>query len=107
MKSKSAFERARDQGIADEASAPARPNFACKAHGCPNAGTMDGSLCYFHWRESDPLQWAAITQRIRENFDAMRNHGQFSPKLQAKHRVESQKNFADASRKPLGLRSGS
>lgn len=107
MKSKSAFERARDQGIAEEASAPVRTNYACKAHGCPNAGTMDGSLCYFHWRESDPLQWAAITQRIRENFDSMRNWGQFSEELQARHRADSQKRFASALSKPLGLRSGS
>lgn len=91
----------------NEQSGPAvRTDYSCRAHGCPNAGSMDGSLCYFHWRESDPLRWAEITQRIRENFDSMRNHGHLSPELQAKHRAESQKRFG-APRGPLGLRSGS
>ena len=67
-----------------------RTDYSCKAHGCPNAGSMERGLCYFHWRESDASKWAEITTRIRNNFDVMRNHGQFSPELLARHKAQAQ-----------------
>ena len=76
--------------------APVRTDYRCAAHGCPNAASIDDDWpkhtgrCYFHWREPDSLKWPAITQRIRENFDEMRNHGAVSPERQAMHREASQ-----------------
>lgn len=77
-------------------------DYTCIAHGCPNAGSMDNGTCFFHWRESDSLKWATVTQEIRENTDRMRNHGAFSPELQAKYRATSQALFPGVG-KPRGL----
>jgi hypothetical protein len=73
--------------------AQVRTDYRCKAHGCPNAGSIE-DFCYFHWREKDnPAAWGAITNHIRNNFDSARNWGQFSPELQEKHREESIKRW--------------
>lgn len=75
---------------------PKRTDYRCAAHGCPNTGTFGDEgeqkrgKCYFHWREEEPTKWPAITQRILENFDEMRNWGEFSPERQAMHRARSQ-----------------
>jgi hypothetical protein len=50
----------------------ARTDYRCKAHGCPNAGSID-DLCFWHYREADPALWPGLTHRIRMNFDKMRN----------------------------------
>ena len=99
---RSAFDESRDQRIADE-TPKVRTDYSCKAHGCPNAGSMERSLCYYHWNEPEAYRWDEVTQRIRENFDVMRNHGQFSPELQAKHKADSMKRFGALHRKPTGL----
>lgn len=67
-----------DKALTDQAK-PARSNevrndYRCKAHGCPNAGSIE-DLCYWHWAEGDSLKWADITTRIRNNFETMRNFG--------------------------------
>lgn len=68
-----------------------RTDYACKAHGCPNAGAVE-DFCYHHWKvREEPHKWQQITHTIRENFDAMRNWGTFSPERQAMHRAASQK----------------
>ena len=82
-----------------------RTDYSCKAHGCLNAGSMAGDLCYHHW--AAPFDtWHTVTQAIREDFDGMRNWGQVSPELQAKRRAESQRKFGQAGRKPMGLTTG-
>jgi hypothetical protein len=59
-----------------------RTDYRCRAHGCPNTGCIDDiseakrGMCYFHFIEVDPAKWDAITQRIRGDFERMRNHGQ-------------------------------
>lgn len=69
----------------DDQAAPAtsvRTSYHCKANGCPNAASMAGDVCYWHWR-TDPLAWGPVTHRIRSNFEEMRNHGPavgFDPK---------------------------
>ena len=55
-----------------------RSNYRCAANGCPNAGAIDDTgpgtgKCYFHWREPEPRKWDAITHKIRQNFEKMRN----------------------------------
>jgi hypothetical protein len=58
-----------------------RTDYRCRANGCPNTGCIDDDgvqrrgRCYWHWRETDPLKWDAITQKVRANFETMRNHG--------------------------------
>lgn len=79
-----------------------KPNYSCKANGCPNAGSMERGLCFFHWR-ADPPRWHEVTQEIRENFDSMRNWGKVSPELQAKHRAAAHKRFAHNGRRLGGL----
>ncbi len=98
---RAAFDEARDQRIADETPA-VRTDYRCRAHGCPNAGSMAGDLCYHHWR-AEPMVWPFVTQEICENFDAMRNWGQASPELLARRRAESQRKFGQSGRKPMGL----
>jgi hypothetical protein len=79
----------------DGGSVSVRTDYACKAHGCPNAGSME-DFCYFHWKVKDqPEKWAAITHQNRMNFDERRNWGQFSPERQAMHRAASQKLMQD------------
>jgi hypothetical protein len=68
-----------------------RTDYRCKAHGCPNAGCCLGDLCYAHWSEPDPTTWHTVTQRIRENFDALRNWGEVSPERKAAQRAAAQK----------------
>lgn len=59
-----------------------RSDYRCRANGCPNAGCVDDvseahrGTCYWHWRELDARKWDAITQKIRGDFERMRNHGQ-------------------------------
>lgn len=71
------------QQIAEQGSQVEKPRtgYRCKAHGCPNAGCIDGvfgidnsGLCHHHWVEPDSSRWAAITQQIRADFQRMRNH---------------------------------
>lgn len=88
--------------LGELAEKPMPKTYECIAHGCPNAGSMDGGTCFFHWRESDPMKWAGVTQEIRENFDRMRNHGKFSAELQAKYRATSQAMFPGVG-KPRGM----
>lgn len=87
----SAYERAKDQHAADET--PTITDWRCRAHGCPNAGCMDGGVCFFHWRESDPLKWAGVTQMVRENYEQCKNWGELSPELQARYRANAAKLF--------------
>ena len=97
---RSAFDESRDQRIADEPKV--RTDYSCRAHGCPNAGSMEGEVCFFHHR--DPVhKWSETTQEIRENFDRMRNWGTYSAERQAKHRATSQKLFGQTGRNPTGL----
>lgn len=98
---RSAFDESRDQRIADE-SKFVRTDYSCKAHGCLNAGSMAGDLCYHHWAEPADT-WHTVTQATREDFDGMRNWGQVSPELQAMRRAESQRKFGQVGRKPMGL----
>lgn len=81
-----------------------RTDYRCRAHGCPNAGTMEKGVCFFHW-QADPLKWPQVTEEICQNFDRMRNHGTFSPERQAMYRATSRKLFKQTGRKPLGLHS--
>ena len=67
-----------------------RTDYRCKAHGCPNAGSMEGDLCYAHWKESDPANWARVTTEIRANFETMRNWGE--QRAPEKTRIENNKN---------------
>jgi hypothetical protein len=62
----------------EERSTQVRTNYRCTAHGCPNAGTMGGDLCYWHF-VADPLAWGNVTNKIRSNFEDMRNHGPAVP----------------------------
>ena len=66
------FDDTRDQQAAP--TTYVRTNYHCKANGCPNAASMAGDVCYWHWR-ADPLAWGSVTTRIRANFEEMRNHG--------------------------------
>ena len=52
-----------------------RTDYKCKAHGCPNAATMGGDICYWHFNEPDPLKWGAVTAKVRNHFETMRNYG--------------------------------
>ena len=80
-----------DKGVAVNV----RTDYRCKAHGCPNAGSIE-DFCYFHWRaREEPAKWGAITHMIRNDFDQYRNWGQFSPERQAMHREASQKLMRD------------
>jgi hypothetical protein len=78
-KAKQQYEETKGVSL-DEPTKP-RTDYRCAAHGCPNAGCMDDEgehkrgRCFWHWREPDPMNWPAITQRIRENFEEMRNFG--------------------------------
>lgn len=101
---RSQFDDSRDQRISTEA-AVVRTDYSCQAHGCPNAGSIDRGVCYYHWR-ADPSEWHAVTQEIRENFERMRNWGKFSPEVQAEHHAASQRRFGSPHRKPTGLQSG-
>ena len=55
-----------------------RTDYRCKAHGCPNAASMEGDVCYWHFR-SDPLSWGSVTHSSRQDFESMRNHGPSVP----------------------------
>ena len=44
----------------------------CKASRCPNAGSLSGSLCYFH-KQAEPAEWPRITEEIDRTWPAMRN----------------------------------
>lgn len=79
-----------------------RTDWSCRAHGCPNAGTMEKGVCFFHWRAA-PSTWPEVTEDIKANFDRMRNWGKLSPERQAMHRAASQKLFNQTGRKPTGL----
>ena len=67
----------------DKAQAPresVQVSTACKAHGCPNAGSMvlrDGEqgVCYSHWREPDSTRWGAVSFKIKNTWPEMANWG--------------------------------
>jgi len=89
----------------EEKAPQVRTNYACKAFGCPNTGSVDGDVCFYHSQASSDT-WHRVTQDIRENFDAMRNWGSISPELQSKRKAEAQKKFGQTGRAPTGLQSG-
>lgn len=67
--------------VGDDLGGPTRTGWYCKATNCPNAGCIDGlpgvdnsGMCYWHWAESDPRKWDAITANIRANFARMANY---------------------------------
>jgi hypothetical protein len=66
MKQQSAYEKARDQKIADEVALPVDRALMCSAHGCPLRWSMSGDrgrACSRHyWAE--PREWPRITQWI-------------------------------------------
>lgn len=99
------FDESREQR-GDEERPKFRTDYRCKAHGCPNAGSMSGDVCFYH-SVAAPENWSRVTQDIRENFDEMRNWGQISPDLQAKRRADSQRKFGQTGRKPTGLQGAS
>ncbi len=55
----------RAQAEAEATRAHAAGDLRCKAHGCPNAGSSAGHLCFEHQREPDPTKWQALTTKIR------------------------------------------
>jgi hypothetical protein len=66
MKQQSAYEKARDQKIADEVMPPVDRALMCAAHGCPLRWSVSGDrgrACSRHyWAE--PREWPRITQWI-------------------------------------------
>lgn len=78
-KAKQRYEEA--SGAAEQPQRHVRTDYRCRANGCPNAGCIDDGgeqnrgRCWFHWNEPEPTRWDAVTRRIRDDFNTMRNHG--------------------------------
>lgn len=86
-----------------------RTDYRCRANGCPNAGCIDDvsasnrGRCYRHWREPDTRKWDAITMKIRDNFERMRNHGaprQALPRAPASRPFDEDRPYEDEESSP-------
>ena len=77
-----------------------RTDYRCKAHGCPNAGTMERDLCFFHL-QAEPLRWPAVTEQISATWPEMANWGRGKVELEATKAAVRRANLP--ARKAVGL----